>query len=231
MNLLYKKQLTIALAFAAISHSAFAQKTKVKTVTIINGDTTISEKNIDEKELAQIEKKINIEINGDGDSVHSRKIVKKIIINDDKDIKDGKTLAYAYSIGDGKDDDVQVTTDNDGNETKIIIKKGKETKGESDSDERKTIVKKSINSSDESKDENLKLKIMVKNTTAKVEIETGSNDPLNISVLDENGKQVFYDTQNSGGKYSKDIQLEKKGTYFLNIIQNKKNTNEKIVIE
>lgn len=231
MNLLYKKQLTVAFAFAAVSCSAFAQKTKVKTVTIINGDTTISEKNFDEKELAQIEKEINIEINGDGDSVHSKKIVKKIIINDDKDVKDGETMAYAYSVGDGKDDDVQVATDNDGNETKIIIKKGKETKDGSDSNEKKTIIKKSINSSDESKKENLKLKIMVKNTTAKVEVETGSKEPLNISVLDENGKQVFYDTQKSGEKYSKEIPLEKKGTYFLNIIQNKKITNEKIVIE
>ena len=54
---------------------------------------------------------------------------------------------------------------------------------------------------------------------------------MNVSVLDENGKQVFYDTQKVGGKYSKEIPLGKKGTYFLNFIQNKASTTEKIIVE
>ena len=49
-------------------------------------------------------------------------------------------------------------------------------------------------------------------------------------ILDENGKQVHYDTQKAGGNYLKEIKLEKKGTYFLNIIQNKQSTTDKIII-
>ena len=75
------------------------------------------------------------------------------------------------------------------------------------------------------------ININVKGTSAKIDVETGSKEPLNVSILDENGKQVFYDSQKAGGKYSKEIPLEKKGTYFLNLIQNKVSTTEKIIVE
>jgi hypothetical protein len=135
-------------------------------------------------------------------------------------------MAFAYSIR--EDDDMEITTNDDGKETKIVIKKSDNDK--TDDKEKRKVVRKSISSTDE-KDakEKMSLNLNIKNNIATLEVETGSKDPLNVSVLDENGKQVFYDTKKDGGKYSKEIKLEK-GTYFLSIIQNKKNTNEKIVI-
>jgi hypothetical protein len=220
-----------ALSLAAIlsfTGSACAQSTKMKTITIINGDTTISEKNIDDKELAEIDKKITVIINedGKGESSH-KKIVKKTIINTDKK-RDSDATAYAYSIGDDKDQDIQVISDGDEAETKISIEKSDDKKG--DLKDKKMIVKKSISMNDDTKG-SMNININVKNSTAKLEIETNSKEPLNVTVLDENGKQVFYDSQKNGGNYSKEIKLDKKGTYFLNLIQNKKSTTEKIVVE
>ena len=233
MNFLYSKQMAALLVTATITTTACGQHSKVKTITIVNGDTTISESNLDEKEMEKMEKEISVMINDDGK--HDKKIVKKIIINgDDVDVKDGQAMAYAYSFGDGgaSAEDVEVITDGNDGETKVIIKKGGKEKGEGKAE--KTVVRKSISSSSsdgKEESENMNVNINVKNTTAKVEVETSSKEPLNVSVLDENGKQVFYDSQKSGGKYSKEIPLEKKGTYFLNLIQNKKSTSEKIVIE
>jgi len=65
----------------------------------------------------------------------------------------------------------------------------------------------------------------------KLEIESEKADALNIVVMDENGKQVFYESQKQGDKYKKEIKLGKKGVYFLSIIQNKKVLNERIVLE
>ena len=94
------------------------------------------------------------------------------------------------------------------------------------------IVKKEIGTVSEAKGNNtLNLNISIKNTTATIIVETNSKEALNINVLNENGKQIFYDTQKTGGKYNKEIPLGKKGTYFLNLIQNKKSTTEKIIIE
>lgn len=201
MKFLYNKSLFGMLAVIAVTTVACAQNPKVKTITIINGDTTISESNLDE-ELSKLEKDINITISDDGKE--GKTIVKKIIINEGKE-GEGKAMAYAYSIDDGKED-----------------AKGGEDK--------KVIVKSSM-SIDDGKMEKMNLNLNVKGTTASVKIETGSKDPINISVLDENGKQVFYDSQKDGSKYSKDIKLDKKGTYFMNIIQNKKSTTEKIIVE
>jgi hypothetical protein len=214
------------LSFAlllSITTVSCAQSPKVKTITIINGDTTITESNIDEKEFAKMEKEIDIQMNGGNDS--SKKIVKKMIINDEKG--EGQTMAYAYSI-DEPGEDVEVISNENGSETRIIIRKGddKDEKG------KKTIVKKSVSTSADGKEKhNLNVNIRIKDTNANVEVETSSKTPLNISVLDENGKQVFYDTHKTGGKYSKEIPLGKKGTYFLNLIQDKSSTSEKIVIE
>lgn len=230
MNFLYHKQMAALLVTAAFATTACGQHAKVKTITIVNGDTTISESNMDEKDLAKFEKQISITV--DDDDKSDKKIVKKIIINgDEKDMKDAEAMAYSFSTGDGEAQDVEVSTGKDG-ETKVIIKKGGKEKGEGK--EEKTIVRKSMSiTSDDAKTEkeNLNVNINIKNTTAKVDVETGSKEPINISILDETGKQVFYDSQKTGGKYSKEIPLGKKGTYFMNIIQNKKSSTEKIVIE
>jgi hypothetical protein len=227
------------LSFSIVS-CAQNPKISTKTITIINGDTTISESNMDEKDIEKMMKDINVTISDNGEN--SKKIVKKIVISGD-DADDAKAMAYAYSTGDGEDQDIEVTTDENGGETRIIIKKtddkseksgkdGKTEKGSKDGKDGKKVITKTINVRDEKGEkEHMSLNIKIKNTTASVEVETGSNSPLNISVLDENGKQVFYDTQQNGSKYSKEIPLGKKGTYFLNLIQDKKSTSEKIVVE
>jgi hypothetical protein len=227
MKFLYKKQALALLTVLAITGTACGQKAKVKTITIVNGDTTISEKEIGDKEIAEMEKHITMVINEDGDS--GKKVVrKKIIINGDDD-KHADAMAYAYSIGEGDGEDVEITTDEDGKETRIIIKKDGD--GKRDKDDKRTVVRRSriIDREVEGR-ESLNLNINVNNNVAKIEVETGSKEPLNISILDENGKQTFYETHKSGGKYSKEIKLEK-GTYFLNIIQNKKSTTDKIIIK
>lgn len=225
MKLLYKPAISI-FAVIAITSAACGQNTKIKTITIVNGDTTISEKEIGEKEIADIEKQITMVINEDGDS-SGKKVVKKIIINGDED-KDDDAMAYAYRLGDQKGEDVEITTDDNGKETKIIIKKGDGDKEEHK--DKKTVISRSVSSTNDKGKESMSLNINVKDKVAKVDVETSSKEPLNISILDENGKQVFYDSQKTGGKYSKEIKLEK-GTYFLNLIQNKKSTTDKIVIK
>ena len=225
MTKVYQTALLSLIALLGLTNASFAQNAKVKTITIINVDTTIKESNMDEKEFADIDKEISVIINEDSDS--SKKIVKKIIINNGKN--DGDAMAYAYSIGYDKDMDTEITTDEKGNTTKIIIKND-DSKSDSKG-EKKVIHKSAVRSSDKMENKNVNININVKGTNATVNIETGSTDPLNVSILDENGKQVFYDSQKTGGKYSKEIKLEKKGTYFLNLIQNKASTSEKIIVE
>ena len=211
------------LLVLSLAIASQAQTKTTKTVTIINGDTTISESNMDEKDMKEMEKQIQVTMNDGDDS--GKKVVKKIIINDEK--SDGDAMAYAYAMGD-EGDDVLVTTSDDGTETKIVIKKGDGKEGK----EKTKVVKKEVKVDRASKEKNtMNMNISINNTTAKVEIETSSKAPMNVSVLDENGKQVFYDSQKEGGKYSKEIPLGKKGTYFLNFIQNKTSKTEKIIVE
>lgn len=225
MKLLYKRAIAI-FTVIALTGAACGQNAKVKTITIINGDTTISEKEIGDKEIADIEKQITMVINEDGDSSGKKKVIKKIIINSDD--KDDDAMAYAYGFGEQKGEDVEITTDDNGKETRIVIKKGDDDKEEHPA--KKTVITRSMNSTSDKGKENMSLNISVKDNVAKVEVETSSKEALNISILDENGKQVFYDSQKTGGKYSKEIKLEK-GTYFLNLIQNKKSTTDKIIIK
>ena len=205
-----------------ITIGSYAQGTKTKTITIVNDDTTITESNVGKKELAKMEKEIEIMINDD--AKEEKKIVKKIIINDDK--KEGQTMAYAYAIGDDGDD-VEITTSEDGKEMKVVVKTG-----EGKDSKEKNVIKKEIKCEGPAKEKvTLNLNISIDKTTAKVQIESSSKEPMNVSILDENGKQVFYDSQKVGGKYSKEIPLGKKGTYFLNFIQNKTSKMETIIVE
>ncbi len=217
--------MSTVLVVATIAVSC-AQNQKVKTVTIVNGDTTISETNLNDKDIAKMEKEINVSINDDGTG--TKKIVKKIIITDDK--VGGEGMAYAYAMGD-EGDDVEVTTNDNGTETKIVIKKGDGKEGKGDKEGKKVVRKEVRNDGASPEEGNMRVNFSIDKTTAKLEVETKSKEPLNISILDENGKQVFYDTQKTGRKYSKDIPLGKKGTFFLNLIQNKTSTMEKIIVE
>jgi hypothetical protein len=229
MKLLYSKKIPVMILIMSLTGIACGQNTKIKTITIVNGDTTISEKEIGVSDMEDIEKHITMVIDEDGNGDRSgKKVIKKKIIINDGEHSENNALAYSYSYGDNKNEDVEITTDEKGNETKIIIKKKGDKK--SGSGERKHEIHKSMSSAHDEK-EKFSININVKNTIAKVDIETSDKGPINISVLDENGKQVFYDTQKEGGKYSKEINLEKKGTYFMNIIRNKKSTTEKIEIK
>jgi hypothetical protein len=225
MKSAYKQAMT-ALTVIALTGAACGQNAKVKTITIINGDTTVSEKEPGDPEIADIEKQITMMISDDGDP-SQKKVIKKIIINGDGSGKED-TFAYAYGMSDQKGEDVEITTDDNDKETKIIIKKGGKKKA--DDKKENTTISRSVTSSSENGKESMSLNVKVTNNVAKVEVESGSREPLNISILDENGKQVFYESQKTGGKYSKEIKLEK-GTYFMNVVQNKKSTTDKIVIQ
>lgn len=206
MKKLYNKIIPgMAIIAITVTGIACGQNAKVKTITIVNGDTTISEKIIGDKEIAEIEKQITMVVSTDENS-KDKKVIKKIIINSDDTKKD--ELAFAFSMNDKKDGEIELDIKEDGKEKKVIKK---------------------IVSSSES--ENINLNLDVKKGTVKIDFETSSKEPINVSILDETGKQVFYDTQKTGNKYSKEIKLEKKGTYFLNIIQNKKTTSDKIIVE
>ena len=228
MNSSYKKHIAAMIAAIAITGSACGQHSKVKTITIVNGDTTISESETDGKALSELEKEMNISISGAG---NQKTVTKKVIITGD-DEKTTEARAYAYSFGDDAERDIEVITNGDESDTKIIIKKEKKEPGEKEeATERKTIVKKEVRKDgDSSETTTLNMNISVKNTTAKVEVQSNSKAPINISILDENGKQVFYDSPKSGGNYSREVPLGKKGTYFLSLIQDKKVSTEKIVV-
>lgn len=233
MNIPYKKPLTALTMLALFAGAAFGQKTKVKTITIVNGDTTVNESMTDD-DIAKMEKEMNIVISDDGKA--GKTVTKKIIIKGDGD--DAGATAYAYGMSDDRDQDVEVTTGENG-DTKIVIRKSRDGKDDDKQDaktEKKTIVKRSSvttmnSSSGKMEKEKLNVSIQVEKMMAKIEVTSGSKAPMNVSILDENGKQVFYDSQQEGENYKKDIPLEKKGTYFLNLIQDKKSTTEKIVVE
>lgn len=226
MNHLYKKTSAALFIAVALTGTACGQNSKVKTITIINGDTTITENEIEDQGMEKIEKHISMVITDDKEPSEKRKIKKKVIVNGEKGIG-ADAMAYSYSIGEGDGEDVEITTDENGNETRIIIKKdGKE---KSVSGNKRTLTKRSGHE-EKMSGQSLNLNLNINGNVAKIEAETNSKEPLNVSILDENGKQFFYETHKNGGKYSKEIKLEK-GTYFLNLIQNKKSTTDKIIIK
>lgn len=206
MNRKYIIAYVSTMLVLVITIGSYAQGTKTKTITIVNGDTTITESNLGKKKVTKMEKEI------------------EIMINDDK--KEGETMAYAYAFGD-EGDDMEITTSEDGKEMKVIVKTG-----EGKDSKEKNVIKKEIKCEGPAKEKvTLNLNISINKTTAKVNIESSSKEQMNVSILDENGKQVFYDSQKVGGKYSKEIPLGKKGTYFLNFIQNKTSKTETIIVE
>jgi len=215
MKNIYIKSLLLA-APVAIVLSACGQDTKVKTITIVNGDTTISEKIIGDKEIAEIDKQITMIVTSD--SVNGKKMIKKIVVKgDDKD-----AASFAYAISKTNDAEIEVDATDKSATTKIVITSDDDSKGD------KKTIKKTIVKEEK---ENVNLSINVKKNVAKVDFSTNSKEPINVSVLDENGKQIFYDSQKTGNAYSKEIKLDKKGHYFLTIVQNKKITTEKIIVE
>lgn len=215
MNKIYIKSIFLTTTIALML-SACGQNAKVKTITIVNGDTTISEKIIGDKEIAEIEKQITMVVTSD--SSNGKKMIKKIVINGDD--KNATSMAYAFST-DGEEN-VEISADEKGTKTKIIVTTDEKN------DSKKKIIKKTAVKED---NEIVDLNINIKNNVLKLDLTTASKEPISVSVMDENAKQVFSETQKAGNKYSKEIKLDKKGIYFLNIIQNKKITTEKIIVE
>ena len=212
------------LLLVGIIVSSCGQNPTIKTITIVNGDTTISEGEFNEKEFAEMGKHIEISMTEDSDG--SEKRIKKILIHDENE--ENKARIESTNKNDQEERKVQVTRNENGTETRIIVKKVEENNPK----ETRKIVKKETGIVSEVKENNsLNLNISIKSTTATITVETNSKEALNISILNENGKQIFYDTQKTGGKYNKEIPLGKKGTYVLNLIQNKNSATEKIIIE
>jgi hypothetical protein len=108
MNFLYNRQISVLMLVIAFTGLACGQNAKVKTITIVNGDTTINEEVIDDKKIGQFEKHITTVIEEDDAEPGKKVIKKKVIINDDSNEKEA--FAYAYSTGDEKDEDLEITT-------------------------------------------------------------------------------------------------------------------------
>jgi hypothetical protein len=209
----------LVLTIAVIS---CGQNPKIKTITIINGDTSVSETEFNEQDFDKIEKRIEITMNND--EQNSNKTVKKILVsatNKDEEMSTGECNTIIE-----EEKDVKVTNGENSIEKRIVLKKGNETLV----NDLGKIIKKET-SIEQKENNHLKLHIHIKNTNATITAETKSKEPLNISILDEGGKQIFYDFQPTGGTYKKEIPLNKKGTYFLNLIQNKKSIGETIIIK
>ncbi len=220
MKHFYLKTFLFVTAIAIVLTACGQNNAKVKTITIVNGDTTISEKIIGDKEIAEIEKQITMIVTSD--STNGKKMVKKIVINGD----DKNSASLAYSFSNDENAEMEINADEKGNKTKIVI-----TTDEKDDNGKKIIKKSTSKSSTKDENELVDLNINVKNNVLKVDFTSASKEPINVSIMDENAKQVFYETQKSGNKFSKEIKLDKKGIYFLNIVQNKKITTEKIIVE
>ena len=71
------------LLLVGIIVSSCGQNPTIKTITIVNGDTTISEGEFNEKEFAEMGKHIEISMTEDSDG--SEKRIKKILIHDENE--------------------------------------------------------------------------------------------------------------------------------------------------
>ena len=72
MKNIYQIGFTGSMLLLSIIVSSCGQNPKIKTITIVNGDTTISEGEFNEKEFAEMGKHIEISMTGDGDGSEKR---------------------------------------------------------------------------------------------------------------------------------------------------------------
>jgi hypothetical protein len=206
MKSIYIKSIPFMIAAATLVTNAGAQ-TKTKTITIIDGDTTITEKELDHDIIIITE-------NTDKDGKVSRK---KTVVRDAEPRED----AVAYSYRSGREEDIEIRTNN-GREDKVIIRKEKGAHDRSDME-----MLRAERALDKS---GLNVQLNVEKDVMKLEVESSGKEPVHISLLDENGKQILYETQKDGKKYSKEMKLNK-GAYFLNVIHNQNTTTDKIIIK
>ena len=67
-----------------------------------------------------------------------------------------------------------------------------------------------------------------------VELETGSDAPIQISIIDPRGNEVYNRTGSpTNGKYDFEVDLsdERKGIYLLKVVQNNKALTKRVIIE
>jgi len=238
----YKYQLSTLLLSLLVISTTYGQKTKIKTITIVDGDTTVNEETISEADFAWDEKsdkskkvKVMKFISSD-DSTSGASEMEMII--DDND-KKGKAVTKTVIVMDdgGKviTNDIEknisyvIEIDDNGKKTKKVWTEAETVNG----NDKKKVVKMCGPTEVENIPvfKNINLNVDTKTLKIKLDIESEKSDAINVVVMDELGKQVFYDSQKDGTKYKKEIKLEKKGVYFLSIIQNKKVMNERIVME
>jgi hypothetical protein len=120
-----------AFAFFPMAFAQESDKVKIKTITIINGDTTITEKVIDKKEMEmkkEMHKEHEMKMKGEG-HYHHKKVEKEEIIIKEKGGKETrKTMIMIHEDGDGDTEFKNIEIHkNDKGEIKIL-KDGKEIK-------------------------------------------------------------------------------------------------------
>ena len=180
----------------ALSGSMTAQNTSLRTITIVNGDTTITENSLPvqpgarERQVVREERRKDKEVEG-------------------RKEKEIHTYSYSYDFRDDKSAD--------GAQKEMIIDHNPRNGSPKTPQIRKAGT---ISTS---------FSLQVKDETLNLDADTGS-EPLTISVLDRNGKQILLESNQSGGKYHKEIRLEK-GTYFLSLIHGNKSESETIEID
>lgn len=259
-------------------------KMKVKTITIIDGDTTVKEQTMNEIELKDLEKNLgdlqgkNVNINvtalagmendlsnldsllkniqieelndetSDGKS--SRKRVKKVIINN-KGGNSANAYSYSFSDDDGSPSDLIISNDGKttiikgdtagGKTERIIINEAKDGKKNQKvivktickSDSKGGLKEKQAGSTKEMKMDELNFYPNPSTGKFTLEFETSDKEPVQVNVTDVNGKEVFHETVKGEEKYKRNIELsaESKGVYIINLLQGKKKSSRKIIIE
>jgi hypothetical protein len=205
MRIIYKKSGMLFIAAIAMSSVVRAQNT-VRTITIVNGDTTLSETIVGDKEASDIAGK--------------RRPEEKVIVR--------KKTEGDGAVADRGKEELRI-------EKRItIIENEKERMEDVRSDRRKddriVEVEREMSSDRKADGKGLKISVEVKDRTLKLSIESSDKEPVYISLLDSQGKQILYEVQKDNSNYSKEQKLEK-GSYFLNVIKDKKTSQEKIEIQ
>ena len=116
MKNIYQIGFTVSMLLLSIIVSSCGQNPKIKTITIVNGDTTISEGEFNEKEFAEMGKHIEISMTGDGDG--SEKRIKKILISNENE--ENKANSESTNNNDQEEREVQVKKNENGMEEVTI---------------------------------------------------------------------------------------------------------------
>jgi hypothetical protein len=236
-------------------------KMKVKTITIVDGDTTINEQTIDTPDLKDLEKNLdNIKGKNVNVTVMAMAGTDKAMENMDSLMKSMNVEVYTNEAKGGKEQKKKVK--------KVIIKNGNANTNSSsysfdteDAEPGDVIVREIKTEAKDGKKVTVMSTVKVldsKTTTDKLtstkkelslqqlnfypnpsngkfslEFETSDKDPVTIHIMDTNGKEVYNETVKGEEKYKREIELgaASKGIYVINLQQGKRSTSKKIIIE